>query len=142
MKLTKSDIERILPHRDPFLLIDEIEDLVPRKYAKGIKYVTEHEYWVPGHFPGQPVMPGVILVESLAQVGAVVLLSDPGLKGKIVYLAGIEKAKFRRKVVPGEKLELFLKLTRMRGDTFGYGEAVAKVNGETACELICSFSIG
>lgn len=142
MKLFKKDIEKILPHRDPFLLIDEIEELSPRQSAKGVKYVKDTDFWVKGHFPLEPVMPGVLIVEALAQVGAVVLLADPLLKGKLVYLTGIEKAKFRRKVVPGDKLELFLKLTRMRGDSYGYGQAVAKVNEEVACELICSFSIG
>lgn len=139
--LTKEEIQQIIPHRDPFLLIDEIHDLIPRQSATGIKEVSLNDFWVPGHFPIEPVMPGVLIVEALAQVGAVVILSDPEFKGKIAYFAGIEKARFRRKVIPGDRLELHLEVTKMRGP-FGYGDAVAKVNGEIVCETTCSFAIG
>lgn len=139
--MTKDEIQQIIPHRDPFLLIDEITSLIPRESATGIKRVSVDDFWVPGHFPQEAVMPGVLIIEALAQVGAVILLSADENKGKVAYFAGIEKARFRRKVIPGDVLELSLRVTKMRGP-FGYGEAVAKVGDQIVCETTCSFALG
>lgn len=139
--LTVDQIKAIIPHRDPFLLIDEIHDLIPSKSAYGIKRITNNEFWIPGHFPNEPVMPGVLIIEALAQVGAVIMLSEPHNQGKIAYFAGIDKVRFRKKVVPGDILKLSLVVTKTRGP-FGYGDAVATVNDEVVCEATCSFAIG
>lgn len=139
--MTKDEIQQIIPHRDPFLLIDEITSLIPRESATGIKRVSVDDFWVPGHFPQEAVMPGVLIIEALAQVGAVILLSADENKGKVAYFAGIEKARFRRKVIPGDVLELSLRVTKMRGP-FGYGEAVARVGDQIVCETTCSFALG
>ncbi|PKK97012.1 MAG: 3-hydroxyacyl-[acyl-carrier-protein] dehydratase FabZ [Tenericutes bacterium HGW-Tenericutes-2] len=141
MKLNLEQIKNIIPHRDPFLLVDEVIDYVPLKTGIGLKYVKEDEFYFKGHFPGFPVMPGVLITESLAQMGAIVLLSDPAYAGKLVFFTGIEKAKFRRKVLPGDTLRLEVEITRMRG-RFGFGTAVAFVGEEIACEANFSFSVG
>jgi len=141
MKLNLEQIKQIIPHRDPFLLVDEVLEYVPLKTGVGLKHVREDEFFFKGHFPGFPVMPGVLITESLAQMGAIVLLSDPTYAGKLVFFTGIEKAKFRRKVLPGETLRLEVEITRMRGK-FGFGSAVASVDGEIACEATFSFSVG
>jgi 3-hydroxyacyl-[acyl-carrier-protein] dehydratase len=139
MKLTQEDIKKIIPHRDPFLFLDEVIDL-KEKTATGIKYVKLDEPFFEGHFPGLPVMPGVLIIESLAQVGAVILLSDPKYHGKIVYFTGIKDAKFRKSVLPGDTLILKCELTKMRGP-FGFGEAKAYVNDELVCETNIAFAI-
>jgi len=139
--MNKEEIKQIIPHRDPFLFLDEIIELDSLNSAIGIKYVTEDEYYFKGHFPQKPVMPGVIVIESLAQVGAVILLSHPDHKGKLVYFTGIKNAKFRRSVVPGDKLMLECKLTKIRSN-FGFGEAKAYVDGNLVCEADISFAIG
>lgn len=141
MKLNLEQIKNIIPHRDPFLLVDEVIDYVPLKTGIGLKHVKEDEFYFKGHFPGFPVMPGVLITESLAQMGAIVLLSDPAYAGKLVFFTGIEKAKFRRKVLPGDTLKLEVEITRMRG-RFGFGTAVAFVGEEIACEANFSFSVG
>jgi 3-hydroxyacyl-[acyl-carrier-protein] dehydratase len=141
MKLTLEEIKAILPHRDPFLFVDEVLDFTPMKGGTGIKHVRAEEFFFAGHFPGHPVMPGVLITESLAQMGAIVLLADPAYQGKIAYFTGIEKAKFRRKVIPGDTLLLEVEITKMRG-RFGFGTAVAKVEGEIACEAQFSFVVG
>lgn len=141
MKLNSEQIKKIIPHRDPFLLVDEVIDYVPLKTGIGLKHVREDEYFFKGHFPEFPVMPGVLITESLAQMGAIVLLSDPNYTGKLVFLTGIEKAKFRRKVLPGDTLRLEVEITRMRG-RFGFGQAIAYVEKEIACEASFSFSVG
>lgn len=138
--LNQEDIKKIIPHRDPFLFIDEITELVPLKHGTGIKHITENEYYFKGHFPGKPVMPGVIIIESLAQVGAVILLSDPSYQGKLVLFAGIKQAKFRKSVVPGDELVLKCELTKIR-QTYGLGVAKAFVNDQLVCETEISFAI-
>ncbi len=141
MTLTLEQIKAILPHREPFLMVDEVLDFTPMKGGIGIKHVRPEEYYFQGHFPGNPVMPGVLITESLAQMGAIVLLSDPAYQGKIAYFTGIEKAKFRRKVIPGDTLRLEVEITKMRG-RFGFGTAIATVAGEVACEARFSFAVG
>lgn len=139
--MNKEDIKKIIPHRDPFLFLDEIHDLESLHRAVGVKYVTADDYFFKGHFPEKPVMPGVLIIESLAQVGAVILLSHPDHAGKIVYFTGIKNAKFRRSVVPGDKLFLECTLTKLRS-TFGFGEAKAYVDGNLVCEAEIAFAIG
>jgi len=141
MRLTQDEIKAIIPHRDPFLFIDEMIELESLKKGVGIKYVSPEEPFFQGHFPGKPVMPGVLIIESLAQVGAVILLSHPDYAGKIAYFTGISNAKFRKSVLPGDMLELHCELTKIRRG-FGFGTAKAFVNGELACETDISFAVG
>ncbi len=140
MKLSLEQIKEIIPHRDPFLLLDEIIELDTFK-AIGIKHVTPNEFYFKGHFPGKPVVPGVILVESLAQVGAVIILSHEKYKGKIAYFTGIKNAKFRKSVLPGDTVYLHCEVTRIKG-AFGFGKAEAYVNDELVCEAEVSFAVG
>ncbi|AUD62754.1 3-hydroxyacyl-[acyl-carrier-protein] dehydratase FabZ [Tenericutes bacterium MO-XQ] len=140
MKLSLEQIKEIIPHRDPFLLLDEIIELDTFK-AIGIKHVTPDEFYFKGHFPGKPVVPGVILVESLAQVGAVIILSHDKYKGKIAYFTGIKNAKFRKSVLPGDTVYLHCEVTRIKG-AFGFGKAEAYVNDELVCEAEVSFAVG
>ena len=140
MKLSLEQIKEIIPHRDPFLLLDEIIELDTFK-AIGIKHVTLDEFYFKGHFPGKPVVPGVILVESLAQVGAVIILSHDKYKGKIAYFTGIKNAKFRKSVLPGDTVYLHCEVTRIKG-AFGFGKAEAYVNDELVCEAEVSFAVG
>ena len=123
------EIMEIIPHRHPFLLVDGIEELEPGKRAVGFKCVTYDEPYFAGHFPEEPVMPGVLIIEALAQTGAVAVLSLPENKGKTAYFGGINKAKFKDKVVPGEKLKLELEVTRTKGP-IGVGQATASVDGK------------
>lgn len=139
--LNISEIQNILPHRYPFLLIDKIEELVPGEKAVGYKNVTMNEYFFQGHFIGEPIMPGVLIIEALAQVGAAAILSLDEYKGKIGYFAGIDKARFRRKVIPGDVLKLQVEITNRMGKV-GKGKAEAYVDGEKAAEAILTFVIG
>lgn len=139
--MTQQDIKAIIPHREPFLLLDEIRELVVLKRAVGIKHVRPDEAFFEGHFPDKPVMPGVLIIESLAQVGAVILLAHPDYQGKIAYFTGIRNAKFRKSVHPGDTLELACELTRLRG-AFGIGKAEAYVDGQLVCEAEISFAVG
>jgi len=138
--LDRSAIEAIIPHRDPFLLIDRIEEYVPGEGAVGFLDVREDMFWVPGHFPGYAVMPGVLIVEALAQVGAVALLSLPANHGKLAFFAGIDKVRFKRQVVPGDTIRLECRITRSRGP-IGWGEATASVGDELACAGELMFAI-
>ncbi len=141
MNMNQEEIKKILPHREPFLFLDEITELISLKRAVGVKYITEDEFYFKGHFPGKPVMPGVIIIESLAQVGAVILLSHEDYRGKIAYFTGISNAKFRKSVVPGDKLILECELTKFRA-SFGFGTAKAYVDGQLVCEAELSFAVG
>ena len=134
-------IQEIIPHRYPFLLIDKIESLESGKSAVGYKNVTMNEYFFQGHFPQEPVMPGVLIVEALAQVGAVAILSEEKNKGKIAYFAGINNLKFRQKVVPGDVLRLEVEIIKVKGP-IGIGKAIATVDGKKAVEGELTFAIG
>jgi 3-hydroxyacyl-[acyl-carrier-protein] dehydratase len=138
--LDRTGIEAIIPHRTPFLLIDRILEMEPGVSAVGELDVTETAFWVPGHFPDYAVMPGVLIVESLAQVGAVALLSLSENRGKLAFFAGNAKVRFKRQVVPGETLLLECTIARMRGP-IGFGEARASVAGELACSGELMFAI-
>ena len=133
-------IMEILPHRAPFLLIDRIDELKPGKYARGRKAVTYDEPYFAGHFPGNPVMPGVLIMEALAQTGAVAILSLPEHRGKTAYFAGIDKAKFKQMVRPGDTLELETTIIRSKGPV-GVGEAIATVNGKLAAKAELTFAL-
>lgn len=135
------EIQEIIPHRYPFLLVDKVEELEIGKRAVGYKNVTMNEYFFAGHFPEEPVMPGVLIIEALAQVGAISLLSVEEYKGRIAYFGGISKAKFRRKVVPGDVLRLEVEIIKMKGP-IGVGKGIATVNGETAVEAELTFAVG
>lgn len=139
--LSTVEIMKIIPHRYPFLLIDFIEELEPGKRAVGIKNVTMNEPFFQGHFPDYPVMPGVLIVEALAQVGTVALLSLPDNEGKLAFFAGIEKIRFKKQVIPGDVLRLDAELTRVRG-SFGIGAVRATVDGQLTAEGEIMFAIG
>lgn len=138
--LSIKEIQEILPHRYPFLLVDKIESLEPGIKAVGYKNVTMNEYFFTGHFPQEPVMPGVLIIEALAQTGAVAMLSLEEFKGKIGYFTGIDKAKFRKKVVPGDVLRLEVEIIKRRGP-LGIGKAVAYVGDKKAAEAELSFIV-
>ena len=140
MELTSNEIEKILPHRYPFLLVDRITECEPGKYAKGIKCVTANEPQFTGHFPGQHVMPGVLLLEAMAQTGAVALLTEEENKGKLVFFGGVKNARFRTPVIPGDVVEMTCTLTGRKGSV-GFGKAEALVNGKRAAEAEISFAI-
>lgn len=138
--LSVKQIQNLIPHRQPFLFVDRIEELEPGKKAVGRKCVTMNEPYFQGHFPEKPVMPGVIIIEALAQTGAVVMLSVEGNQGKIPYFAGIDQVKFKRQVVPGDILKLEVEIMKSKGN-FGVGKAVAYVEDQVAVEAILTFSI-
>lgn len=135
-----NEIKEILPHRYPFLLVDKIEDVEAGQTAVGIKNVTVNEPFFQGHFPEYPVMPAVLIVEAMAQVGAVAVLSVPEYKGKIAYFAGIDKAKFRRQVVPGDTLRIEVEMQNMKRN-IGKARAVARVGENIAAEAELMFSV-
>lgn len=135
------EIEELIPHRHPFLLVDCIEALEPGVRAVGYKCVTFREDFFKGHFPGEPVMPGVLIVEALAQVGAAAVLSLEENKGKTAYFGAIDHVRFRRKVIPGDRLRLECELIRRKGPV-GIGRAEASVDGETAVTAELTFMIG
>ena len=127
--LNIKEIQEIIPHRHPFLLLDAIEDYEPGEYAVGYKCVTYREDFFKGHFPEKPVMPGVLIIEALAQAGAVAILSIPENQGKIAFFGGIQKCRFKGMVVPGDKLKLETRIIKRKGP-LGVGEAVASVEGK------------
>ena len=139
--LNTKQIMEILPHRNPFLLIDRVEELIPGESAIAYKNVTMNEPQFVGHFPGEPIMPGVLIVEALAQTGAVAMLFLEEYKGKIAYFGGIDKLRFKQKVYPGDVLKLEVKVVKRRG-TIGIGEGVASVDGKVAVKGKLTFAIG
>lgn len=140
MELNSNQIQAIIPHRYPFLLVDKITDYAPGEWAKGIKCVTANEMHFCGHFPEHHVMPGVLIIEALAQVGAIAILSKEGNEGKLALFRGINHCKFKRQVVPGDVIELECILTKQKG-VLGVGEAVAKVNGKVAVIAELTFAL-
>ena len=140
MELNTQQIMEILPHRPPFLLVDKITECEPGVKASGIKCVTMNEPFFTGHFPGHPVMPGVLILEALAQAGAVAALSLEENKGKLALFGGVKHARFKRQVVPGDVLELTCELIDRRGPV-GYGKAVARVDGKIAAQAELTFVI-
>lgn len=138
--LTVKEIMKILPHRQPFLLIDVVQELEPGVRAVAKKCVTYNEPYFSGHFPKEPVMPGVLLIEALAQTGAVAILSMEENKGKTAYFAGIDNAKFKRKVVPGDVLTLETEIIKRKGP-IGVGKAVARVDEKIVCVADLTFAI-
>ena len=138
--LNKEEIEKIIPQRDPFLMIDRVENYIPGETSTAYKDVKETEYYFKGHFPGNPIMPGVLIVESLAQTGAVAILSMEENKGKNALFGGIDKLRFKKQVVPGETLKLEVKIIKRKGP-IGIGEAIATVDGKVAAKGELTFAI-
>ena len=138
--LNKEEIKNIIPQREPFLMIDEVEEFVPGESCTAYKNVSADEYYFKGHFPGNPIMPGVLIVESLAQTGAVAILSMEENKGKNALFGGIDKIRFKKQVVPGDRLKLEVKIIKRKGPV-GIGEAIATVNGKVAAKGELTFAI-
>ena len=139
--LNAEQIQAILPHRYPFLYVDRIIELEEGKRAVGIKNVSINEDFFNGHFPGYPVMPGVLIVEALAQVGGVALLNAEANKGRLAFLTGIDNCRFKRQVVPGDQLRLEVEFIKLRGQ-MGKGKGIATVDGELVCEVEILFALG
>ena len=140
MVLNKEGIKNIIPQREPFLMIDEVEEYVPGESAIAYKHVDGNEYYFKGHFPGNPIMPGVLIVESLAQTGAVAILSMEENKEKNALFGGIDKIRFKRQVVPGDTLKLEVKIIKRKGP-IGVGEAIATVDGKIAAKGELTFAV-
>lgn len=138
--LNKEQIKDIIPQREPFLMIDEVEKFIPGESAIAYKNVCEEEWYFKGHFPENPIMPGVLITESLAQTGAVAILSMEENKGKNALFGGIDKMKFKRIVVPGDRLKLEVKIIKRKGP-IGVGEAIATVNGSVAAKGELTFAV-
>lgn len=138
--MDKEQIKSIIPHRDPFLLIDEIVELEPGKRVVAKKHVKEDEFWIKGHFPKQPVQPGVLTIEMLAQAGAVCILSVPENKGKIAFFGGIDKARFKRQILPGDVVTLNVEIIKIKG-SIGVGKAIATVDGKKAVSAQIMFAL-
>lgn len=141
MELNSNQIQEILPHRYPFQLVDKVTDYEPGKWAKGIKCVSVNEMQFCGHFPQEHVMPGVLVIEALAQVGAIAILSEEENKGKIAFFAGIKNARFKKQIKPGDVIEMECELIDRKGP-IGYGKAVAKVDGKVAVIAELTFAVG
>ena len=137
--LNKEEIKNIIPQREPFLMIDEVQEFVPGESCTAYKNVSEDEYYFKGHFPGNPIMPGVLIVESLAQTGAVAILSMEENKGKNALFGGIDKIRFKKQVVPGDRLKLEVKIIKRKGP-IGIGEAIATVDGKVAAKGELTFA--
>ncbi|WP_077329279.1 3-hydroxyacyl-ACP dehydratase FabZ [Virgibacillus siamensis] len=134
------EIKNTIPHRYPFLLVDKVIEMEEGKRVKAIKNVTANEPFFQGHFPDYPVMPGVLIVEALAQTGAIAVLGLEANKGKIGFLAGLDKCRFKHQVKPGDQLELNVEIIRVKGP-IGKGKGTASVNGKVACEAEITFAI-
>lgn len=141
MMLDTQKIKEIIRHRYPFLLVDRILELEEGKRAVGIKNVTANEDFFNGHFPNYPVMPGVLIVEALAQVSAVVMLTKEGNEGRLGLLVGIDKCRFKQQVKPGDQLRLDVEITRLKGP-IGKGKGIATVDGTLVCETEITFAFG
>ncbi len=139
--LTVKEIKDILPHRYPFLMIDRVEEVIEGKSAKWYKNVTINEKFFNGHFPEYPVMPGVLILEALAQMGAICILSKDEFKGKIGFLVGADKVRWKKQVMPGDKLNLEIEIVKLRGN-IGVGKGKATVDGNLVCEGEIMFAIG
>lgn len=139
--LNASQIMEIIPHRQPFMLLDTIEEMEPGKRVRARKCVSYNEPYFAGHFPKEPVMPGVLIIEAMAQAGAVAMLSQPQMKGKTAYFAGINSAKFKQKVVPGNVLELEVEIVKVKGP-IGIGKGTAYADGKIAASAEIMFAIG
>jgi 3-hydroxyacyl-[acyl-carrier-protein] dehydratase len=139
--MNRAQIMEVLPHRDPFLFVDEVMEMEVGKSVKAIKYVQEEEYYFKGHFPQEKVMPGVLIIEALAQAGGIGVLSMPENSGKLAYLGGVKNAKFRQKVVPGDILTLEVTLDKIKARA-GIGTGTAYVNGKMACRMEMTFALG
>ena len=140
MLYNKEQIKEVIPHREPFLLVDGILEYVERESVTAVKYVTGDEDFFRGHFPGNPVLPGVLIVEAMAQTGAVVVLSMEKFRGKTGYFAGIDKVRFKRKVRPGEQLALSVTIERVL-QNIGTGAATATVDGKAAARARLTFAV-
>ncbi len=138
--LDSEGIKEIIPHRYPFLLVDRVLEIEEGKKVTGLKNVSVNEPFFAGHFPDYPVMPGVLILEALAQVGAIAVLGIEENKGKIGFLAGVDKCRFKRQVKPGDQLKLEVEIMRMKGP-IGKGKGIATVDGELACEAEIMFAI-
>lgn len=139
--LNQDEIKKIIPHREPFILIDTIEELEPGKRAVATKTVRQDEPYLKGHFPGMPVMPGVLVIEALAQTGAVAMLSLDKFKGMKAFFGGIQKARFRKQILPGDTMKLIIEITKVRGN-MGIGNATAYVGEKKAVEAELTFALG
>ena len=138
--LNKEQIKEIIPQRDPFLMIDEVEEYKEGESAIAYKYVKQEEWYFQGHFPGNPIMPGVLITESLAQTGAIAILSVEENKGKNALFGGIDKMKFKKMVVPGDKLKLEVKIIKQKGP-IGIGEAIATVEDKIVAKGELTFAV-
>ena len=134
------EIKETIPHRYPFLLVDKVIEMEEGKRVTGIKNVTVNEPFFQGHFPEHPVMPGVLIIEALAQAGAIAVLGKESNKGKIGFLAGVDKCRFKKQVIPGDQLQLEVEIIREKGP-IGKGKGIATVDGEVACEAEITFAI-
>ncbi|MGY3749492.1 3-hydroxyacyl-ACP dehydratase FabZ [Vagococcus acidifermentans] len=141
MQLNVQQIMEVIPNRYPIMMVDKVIEMEPGKHVVAIKNVTYNEHFFPGHFPGEPVMPGVLILEALAQTGSIPLLMSEEFKGKTGYLGGIDKVKFRQKVVPGDVLRMEMDIIKQKRN-IGVGKATAWVEDKKVCEALMTFIIG